>query len=296
MINLEWLRTFRAVYKTKSLSKASEMLKISQPTVSQHLVALEARMGKKLFVRKSKGVSETDEGRMLNTLVAGSMESLENAESMLTQKDSQIKNIVTIGISEHLYKTLLCNRIVKLGSHVHVKFGKKADLIKDVEQGNLLYAIIPDKINTFDTLCFPITKQKVVLAGTPDINFSELKLLYAKNKKAAQRWLSKQTWYAHDINSSFIKIYWLTVFDKTRPAIIPNYIIPNEYEVLFQQSNGSGVSVAFDSSVKSFVKDGKLQVCELKSVEYRELSLIANKQKSNPELTAEFVKHLKGQK
>ena len=32
MINLEWLRTFRAVYKTKSLSKASEMLNISLGT------------------------------------------------------------------------------------------------------------------------------------------------------------------------------------------------------------------------------------------------------------------------
>jgi DNA-binding transcriptional LysR family regulator len=293
MINLEWLRTFRAIYKTKSLSKAAELLKISQPTVSQQLVALESRMGKKLFIRKSKGVIETDEGRMLNTLVSGSIEALEIAEAAIINKHSKIKDIISIGISEHLYKTTLCDKITKLGQHVHVKFDSKSNLISAVEEGNLLYAIIPDKINTFDTLCYPIKKQKIVLVGTPDIDFSKLKAAYKRSKGIAQQWLIENTWYAHDTAASFIKIYWLTVFDKIRPSIIPNYIIPNEYEVLQQQSMGSGLSVAFDNSVTSFLKDGSLQICELMNVEYRELSLIANKQKAVPEVTNAFVNMLK---
>ena len=77
MINLEWLRTFRAVYRTKSLSQAAEMLSISQPTVSQQISTLEAHLGHKLFIRKSKGVLETDEGKMLNTMISGSIETLE---------------------------------------------------------------------------------------------------------------------------------------------------------------------------------------------------------------------------
>jgi len=80
MINLEWLRTFRAVYKTKSLSRAADLLMISQPTVSQQLSSLESRIGQKLFTRKSKGVTETDVGRMLNTMVSGTIENLEEVE------------------------------------------------------------------------------------------------------------------------------------------------------------------------------------------------------------------------
>lgn len=293
MLNLEWLRTFRAVYKTKSFSKAAELLKISQPTVSQQLVALESRMGKKLFVRKSKGVLETDEGRMLNTLVSGSIEALEIAENAIISKNSKIKDIITIGISEHLYKTTLCDKITKLGQHVHVKFDSKSNLIKSVEEGNLLYAIIPDKINTFDTLCYPIKKQSIVLVGTLDVDFYELKSAYKKSKEIAQQWLIDKTWYAHDTAASFIKIYWLTIFDKQRPAIIPNYIIPNEYEVLHQQSMASGLSVAFDNSVKPFLKESSLQICELEKVEYRELSLLANKQKTITEVTNTFVEMLK---
>ena len=91
MINFEWLRTFRTVYKTKSLSKAAELLRISQPTVSQQISTLEAHIGQKLFFRKSKGVIETDEGRILNTLVSGSIEVLEGIENLITKQDSKIR-------------------------------------------------------------------------------------------------------------------------------------------------------------------------------------------------------------
>ena len=54
MVNLEWYRTFKAVYQTGSLTAASKALFISQPNVSQHLSALEAHVGKQLFERKPR--------------------------------------------------------------------------------------------------------------------------------------------------------------------------------------------------------------------------------------------------
>lgn len=293
MINLEWLRTFRAVYKSKSLSRAAEMLMISQPTVSQQISALESRMGKKLFDRKSKGVIETDVGRMLNTMISGSIEALEGVEQNIIKSDSDLKNILTIGISPHMYKTSLCAKILELGPYVHIKFGKKQELIRDVEEGNLLYALVPDELNTFDTLSFPLKSQKMILAGTPDIDFSVLKNLYKRSHQEAQNWLADHQWYAHDNNSNFIKFYWLNVFNKKRPAIVPNYIIPNEYEVLFQQTLGSGLSIAFDNNVEPFLNNNSLQTCELKEVTLRQLSLIANKKKTKPEMTERILKMLR---
>lgn len=294
MINLEWLRTFRAVYKTKSLSKAAEMLMVSQPTVSQQISALESRMGKKLFDRKSKGVKETDVGRMLNTMISGSIEMLEGVEHNIIKSDSDLKNIVTIGISPHLYKTTLCPKILELGDYVHIKFGVKQDLIREVEEGTLLYAIVPGELNTFDTFSYKLWDQNVVLVATPDIDLAPLRKLYKQDQGEAQKWMAGHKWYAHDNNSNFIKIYWLNVFDKTRPAIVPNYIIPNEYEVLHQQTLGSGLSVAFDSTVQPFVKESRLQMCELKKVTYRSLSLIANKKKTDPAITKKILGLLKG--
>ncbi|WP_420579836.1 LysR family transcriptional regulator [Reichenbachiella sp.] len=293
MINLEWLRTFRAVYKTKSLSKAAEILMVSQPTVSQQISALESRMGKKLFERKSKGVKETDVGQMLNTMISGSIEALEGVEHKIIKTDSNLKNILTIGVSPHLYKTTFCRNILEMGEYVHLTFGTKQQLIREVEEGNLLYAIVPEKQNTYDTFCHHLTPQNVVLVGTPDIDFSELEKLYKKSHRMAEEWLGQHKWYAHDHNSSFIKIYWLNVFDKKRPAIVPNYVIPNEFETLYQQTRGSGLSIAFDNVAQHFVNEGTLQTCELKKVNYRDLYLISNKKKSKKDETDRLLKILK---
>ncbi|WP_246485071.1 LysR family transcriptional regulator [Chitinophaga qingshengii] len=46
MVNLEWYRTFKAVYQAGSLTAASKVLFISRPNVSRHLSLLGAYVGK----------------------------------------------------------------------------------------------------------------------------------------------------------------------------------------------------------------------------------------------------------
>ena len=51
MVDLEWYRTFKAIYECKSISEAAKRLYITQPGASKHLKALESQIGKKLFIR-----------------------------------------------------------------------------------------------------------------------------------------------------------------------------------------------------------------------------------------------------
>lgn len=289
MINLEWFRSFRAVYKTKSLSKASELLMISQPTVSQHIAALETHMQQKLFIRKSKGVLETEEGKLLNTMVSGALENLESIEDQILRKDSEIKNILKIGVSSHLYKSLFCKHVPDLGSHVHLTFGTKQELKSLVENGKIYCAVVPEKIDTFDLICEHLYGQKLVLVASKDINIDEFDELYAKDMQAAEKWLSQQKWYSHDVNSSFIKNYWLYAFDKKRPAIIPNYIIPNEHEVLFQLSRNSGLCVSSHSTLIPHMSENRLHVSKAKDITWRELFLITNKKMHDPEKNEKII-------
>jgi DNA-binding transcriptional LysR family regulator len=64
MTELDWsaLRDFLGVAKTGSLSRAAQLLKISQPTLSRRIAALEQQLGAKLFVRTPRGLLLTDEG------------------------------------------------------------------------------------------------------------------------------------------------------------------------------------------------------------------------------------------
>ncbi|MBL8643187.1 MAG: LysR family transcriptional regulator [Rhodospirillaceae bacterium] len=64
MSDMDWsaLRDFLAVAKTGSLSRAARDLKISQPTLSRRVAALEEQLGTRLFVRTPRGLLLTDDG------------------------------------------------------------------------------------------------------------------------------------------------------------------------------------------------------------------------------------------
>ena len=53
------LRTFNAVYRNRSVSRAAEVLKVSQPAVTAQIRSLESGFGVRLFLRDAKGVQPT---------------------------------------------------------------------------------------------------------------------------------------------------------------------------------------------------------------------------------------------
>lgn len=64
-LDLNLLKIFVVVAQNNSILRASEKLFISQPAVSTSIKRLENLLGGKLFLRTSKGVMLTDEGRIL---------------------------------------------------------------------------------------------------------------------------------------------------------------------------------------------------------------------------------------
>jgi hypothetical protein len=57
-----------------------------------------------------------------------------------------------------------------------------------------------------------------------------------------EHWLNKQKWYSHDSGIPH-KIILALCFNKKRPSMIPNFIIPSEYEMLDALSKNAGVAV-----------------------------------------------------
>jgi DNA-binding transcriptional LysR family regulator len=59
------LRTFLAVWREKSFTRAADTLCITQPAVTQHIQYLEADLGQKLFVLQGRALSLTAAGEIL---------------------------------------------------------------------------------------------------------------------------------------------------------------------------------------------------------------------------------------
>jgi len=61
-LNLNWLRSFEAAARLLSFTRAAQELGLTQTAVSQHIKALELKLGEPLFVRRPKSVQMTDIG------------------------------------------------------------------------------------------------------------------------------------------------------------------------------------------------------------------------------------------
>ncbi len=289
MINLEWIRTFRMVYIKGSLTKAAEELSITQPAVSQHIAALEAYTGNKLFIRKSKGVEPSDYARTFNNMIARSLDDLLEVEDSLLNNALKQTPFLNLGISMHLYPSILQDKIHALDPIVHLVFDSTDKLIKDAEEGNLHYAIVPGGVNHFDIDCHVLLKQRIILVHTPDIDLTKFEKLFKKDRRQAEKWLSKQQWYSHRSITPFIKQFWIDVFDKKRPEIVPYRVIPDEMEVLAQLAKGSGLALCFDNNAKSFIKDGTLISSTVTSSITRDVVLLANRKKTTKDFTKNFI-------
>ncbi|MDE7279524.1 MAG: LysR family transcriptional regulator, partial [Oscillospiraceae bacterium] len=64
-MELRTLRYFLEIAREENMTRASESLHVSQPSLSKEMKALEEELGKKLFIRKNDGLRLTDEGMLL---------------------------------------------------------------------------------------------------------------------------------------------------------------------------------------------------------------------------------------
>jgi hypothetical protein len=123
------------------------------------------------------------------------------------------------------------------------------------------FAIVTKKFDTFDTVQKKLGEIQQVVVASNNVDASNLK---TKGKnidyEGVENWFNQQKWFNHDAGIPHIKLFWLHVFNKKRPSIIPNYIIPSEYEMLDVLSKNTGVAVSWDINAKSFIQQEKLQL------------------------------------
>ena len=64
-MEIRTLRYFLVAAREESMTKAAEILHVTQPTLSKQIKALEDELGKKLFTRHSFNIRLTEEGILL---------------------------------------------------------------------------------------------------------------------------------------------------------------------------------------------------------------------------------------
>lgn len=100
-------RIFYATANAGNISKAAKELFISQPAISKAVQKLEDALGCRLFTRSSRGVTLTEEGKLLYAHVKQAFETLSLGEEKLQRSKELGAGHLKIGASSALCKYLL---------------------------------------------------------------------------------------------------------------------------------------------------------------------------------------------
>ena len=106
-MTLHQLKIFWAVAQAKSYTKASKILGLAQPSLSQQISKLEDELGSRLFDRGFSKINLTDAGEYLCTKAEQIIESIEEAEEGLKEFSKNTRGILKVGMLSSVARNIL---------------------------------------------------------------------------------------------------------------------------------------------------------------------------------------------
>ena len=94
------LRYFLTVVREESITKAAEVLHITQPTLSRQLAQLEAETGVRLFHRGSRKITLTNEGMLLRRRAEEILDLVDKTSQELSEQEDLVEGVIAIGGGE----------------------------------------------------------------------------------------------------------------------------------------------------------------------------------------------------
>ncbi|ALS00421.1 LysR family transcriptional regulator [Enterococcus silesiacus] len=153
-MELRVLTYFLTVAREKTISKAAEVLHLSQPTLSKQLKELEEELGVTLFIRGNRCITLTEDGIYL---MNRGKEILSLVESTTTNliKNEVISGQITIGGGETKAFEFLARILHELRDNypeinIHLYSGNADDVLEKIDKGLLDFGLVID----------PVEKQK----------------------------------------------------------------------------------------------------------------------------------------
>jgi DNA-binding transcriptional LysR family regulator len=246
MVNLEWYRTFKAVYQTGSLTAASKALFISQPNVSQHLSSLEAHVGKTLFERKPR-IVPTDYGKLFYVQVVEPLEKLEKVEANFNAVCLRKQlPIIRLGAVQEYFQAVLSENITSIDANLILSFGHTKELLGRLHKGTLDF-VVATKLNDYKNLVFePVRQEIFIIAGSKTIDTTEFdNYIREEDWERGEAWLLSQPWFAYTADLAIIRRFGQKNCSK-RPLIKPYCVIPDMNIILKSLKHCSALTIAAD--------------------------------------------------
>ena len=260
MVNLEWYRTFKAVYKTGTLTGAAQELFISQPGVSLHLSSLENYTGYKLFDRKGRRMEPTERGKVLYNFITEALTKLEDAEKNFQRSTEKHTPTISVGMCFETFQITLEPYIATLPFNVIIQFGEYPEMVANLEKGIFDLIITPQMVTSATVNYEAFSKETIVLVGGTTTDEEAFKTLLSFNdQQDLEEWLKHQKWYGTTGDMEHLRRFWQLNFGKY-PDFRPNYIVPNLNSIVRCLGSGIGLAVIPDFLCRRELDNGTIKL------------------------------------
>ena len=156
------LRYFLTVARKGNITKAADVLHVTQPTLSRQLKDLEQELGKKLFIRSSHSVILTDEGMLLRNRAEEIVNMVDKLEAEFSSMEETIGGDVYIGGGEteamkHIARVAKDVQLRYPNIRYHLYSGNEEDITERLDKGLLDFGILiqPANISKYNYLNMP---------------------------------------------------------------------------------------------------------------------------------------------
>lgn len=260
MVNLEWYRTFKAIYSTGTLTGAAQTLFISQPGVSLHLSSLESYVGYKLFDRTARKMIPTEKGKVFYNAIIEPLIKLEEAEKNFQKSTEKQTPTISVGMCFETFQITLEQYISSLPFNVIIQFGQYPEMLENLEKGILDLIITPQKGTSSDIDHEAFSSETIVMVGGSEIDDQAFNDILAEGDlDVLEAWLKQQKWYGTTGDMEHLRRFWQLNFNKY-PDFRPNYIVPNLNSIVRCLSSGKGLAIIPDFLCKKEVENGLVKV------------------------------------
>ena len=260
MVNLEWYRTFKAIYKTGTLTGAAQSLFISQPGVSLHLSSLESYVGYKLFDRTGRKMVPTEKGNVFYNFIIEALGKLEEAEKNFQRSTEKHTPTISIGMCFETFQITLEPYVSTLPFNLIIQFGEYPEMLENLDKGILDLIITPQTGTTTNIEHEAFSSERIVLLGGVEVNQQEFDaLVSAGDMNAVLEWLKEHKWYGTTGDMEHLRRFWQLNFNRY-PDFRPNYIVPNLNSIVRCLSGSSGLAVIPNHLGKKEIESEQVKV------------------------------------
>lgn len=288
------LKVFCTVAETKSFSKTSEIIHLTQPAVSLQIQALEEVYETKLFDRSSSTVTLTPSGEVLYKYAKEILNLYASAEKVIGEITGLVKGSISIGASSTIGNYLLPGVITDfkrthLKIKIHLLVGNTKRVVELLNSGNIDLGLVEGEV----------TRQKMQVDKLiPD----ELLLVvpshhpWAKKKEVSINELTKEPFILREGGSGTRQMIekFLSVHGVSAHDLKISMVLGSTEAIKAAVENGLGVSIISRWSARKEIKYGTLSLLRIKEQKMvREFSLITNKGAVSSHAVDEFLTYIK---